>query len=97
MVILYVEEYLVVLLCSFVHVRFKALMMVIVNIAVFFEVMACNVVHCTDISEDSVASSICPDSGDSRIHCYQIRWHHVPENSSLYNLHNFVMSVVFGL
>jgi len=52
-------------------VRFKVLVVVIVKIAVFFEVMAYNVVHCTDISEDSAASIICPDSEDSRVHCYQ--------------------------
>jgi len=78
-------------------VRFKVLTVVIVKIAIFFEVMACNVVHCTDISEDSAASIICPDSGDSRVHSFQTTWHHVPENSNLYNLHNFVMSVIFVL
>jgi len=72
-------------------------MVVIVKIAVFFEVMTCNVVHCTDISEESAVSIICPDSGDSRVHCYRTTWHHDPENSNLYNLHTFVMSVVFGL
>lgn len=72
-------------------------MVVIVKMAVFFEVMACSVVQCTDISEDSAASIICPDSGDSRVHSFQTTWHHVPENGNLYNLHNFVMSVIFVL
>jgi hypothetical protein len=78
-------------------VRFKVLMVVNVKIVISFEVMACNVVQCTDVSEDFAASIICPDSGDSRVHCYQTTWHHVPEDSILYNLHNFIMSVVFGL